>query len=70
MWKRFWTYTNNAIANYQNRCDKLKKGIEIASRSGDMKSAAQYKKLLFGQRAMLCALFAFFFCCLLIIVCA
>lgn len=68
MLKRFSEYTKRAIANYKSRCERLEKGIEISTRSGDMESARKYKKMLFKQRATLCALFAFLFCCLLIII--
>lgn len=67
MVKRFCTYSKKAIENYKGRCAKLKKGIEVAERSGDMVSAKKYKRLLFKQRAILAALFAYSFCCLIII---
>lgn len=68
MVKRFYTYSQKAIANYKNRCARLKKGIEIAEQNGDVESAKKYRKLLLKQRAMLYALFAYSFFCLLIII--
>lgn len=67
MFKRFTTYTHNAIANFKNRCARMEQGRAKAEEAGDVVLAWVYKKQLQEQKFFLSCLFLFFFFCLYIV---